>query len=384
MVMVSEAFSSKAVFAAVSRGAYDCLTKPVDDVTLDDLLRRLGSENSPSLRCVAGECHPATGPDEEMVVGRSPAMIEALKTGGAIAGTDATVLINGESGTGKELLARAIHQASARSGPFVAVNCAAVVETLAESELFGHERGAFTGATEQHPGCFERADGGTVFLDEVGDAPAAFQAKLLRVLDRGEFYRVGGQNLVHTEARVVAATNRDLEQLVADGAFRRDLYYRLSEVTIHLPPLRGRRSDIPQLVGWMLLRINRRLERKVEGISEEALERLASYEWPGNVRELQNVVSRAALLSRGRTIQTPHIRGLRFRGAPAKAEQIQTLVEVERDHIARVLGITGWNRGRTCEILGITRPTLRRKMRHYRLAPGAGGAEVLACGDPGC
>ncbi len=377
VVVVSETFSPELVFSAISRGAYDCLPKPVDDPALDDLLGRLQGEGRPSLRCRTDRDTPLAGAQDEMVVGRCGAMIQALKTAGAVADTDATVLLKGESGTGKELFARAIHQASVRPGPFVAVNCAAVVETLTESELFGHERGAFTGAVERRPGCFEQADGGTLFLDEIGDAPPAFQAKLLRVLDRGEFYRVGGQELIHPDVRVVAATNSDLDDLVASGRFRGDLFYRLCEIAIHLPPLRERRSDIPPLVRRTLVGINQRLHRKVWGVSEDALERLMSYHWPGNVRELQNVITRAAMLCRGETILPVHLCGLRSEAEPEGLEQVPTLAEMERDHIARVLHITGWNRGRACQLLGITRPTLRRKMRYYGLV-NAEGARLEA------
>ncbi len=367
VVVVSEAFSPELVFSAISRGAYDCLPKPVDDPTLDDLLSRLQGEGRPSLRCrTDGEAAPPDARDE-MVVGRCRAMIQALKTAGAVAQADATVLVQGESGTGKELLARAIHRASGRPGAFVAVNCAAVVETLTESELFGHERGAFTGASERRPGCFEQADGGTLFLDEIGDAPPAFQAKLLRVLDRGEFYRVGGQAPICPDVRVVTATNCDLEALVGSGRFRGDLFYRLCEVTIHLPPLRERRSDIPHLVRRMLTGINRKLHRKVSGVSEDALERLMTYRWPGNVRELQNVITRAAMQCRGETILPAHLCGFKSEAGPEGEGQIPTLVEMERDHITRVLHITGWNRGRACTLLGITRPTLRRKIRYFGL-----------------
>ena len=303
-----------------------------------------------------------------MVVGRAPGMIEALKVAGFVAETDVKVLVRGESGTGKELLARAIHRASGRQGAFVAVNCAAVVETLAESELFGHERGAFTGAVARRAGCFEQAEGGTLFLDEVGDASASFQAKLLRVLDRGEYQRVGGRDLLRANARVVSATNQDLEVLSAAGRFRGDLYYRLSEVSLVLPPLRERRCDIPELSARLLEAANAERVRPVEGVSDEALEALLAYPWPGNVRELQNVLTRAAILCRGGVILPQHLEGVGKTAPDPTSRSVQTLDDVECAHIARVLEITGWNRGRACELLGITRPTLRRKMRCYGLA----------------
>jgi two-component system response regulator AtoC len=325
----------------------------------------MNGDSGPSRRCRAFASSPADEKDEDIAIGRCPQMIEAFKTAGSAAPTDATVLIRGESGTGKDLMARAIHRASARPGRFVAVNCAAVVESLAESELFGHERGAFTGATDRRAGCLESADGGTLFLDEIGEATPSFQAKLLRALDRGEFYRVGGRSPVRSDVRVVAATNRDLESAVEAGTFRADLFYRLTEVSIHLPAVRERQEDIPQLVGRLLSRIARRLNRRIAGASEEALVRLVSHRWPGNVREMQNVLTRAVLVCRGDTIQARHLGGLE--SGPATCPGVPTLEAVERDHIRRVLEAAAWNRGRSCEILGITRPTLRRKMRAYRI-----------------
>jgi len=365
VVILSRHLTPELLLAWASRGGYDCLAKPVDDATLDELLRNLQTDGTPSSRCRTDRDRAEQPDSEAMVIGCCPDMLDALKTAGAAAATEACVLVRGESGSGKELLAREIHRASGRKGPFVGVNCAAVVESLVESELFGHERGAFTGATDRRAGCIEQAHKGTVFLDEVGDASPAFQAKLLRALDRGEFYRVGGRDLVRPDVRVVAATNRNLEDRVQSGEFRQDLYYRLSVVDVNLPPLRDRRGDIPLLVQGILTRVNGRLKLCVPGLSEHALEQLVAYDWPGNVRELQNVLTRAALVSRGRTIQVAHLQGLEPRGEPTA--RIPTLDEVERDHIAQVLEVTSWNRGRSCELLGITRPTLRRKMRCYGL-----------------
>jgi DNA-binding NtrC family response regulator len=365
VVVVSDRFSPRLVFTSMSMGAFDCLPKPVDDPTLDGLLGRIEGRGRPSPRCRTEPSGAAPAGEPEMVVGRSPEMVEALKTVAAVAVTDATVLIRGESGTGKELLARWVHDASKRRGSFVAVNCAAVVETLAESELFGHERGAFTGAAERRPGCFEQADGGTVFLDEIGDAPGAFQAKLLRVLDRGEFYRVGGQNLVRPDVRVVAATNSELEDRVEEGRFRRDLYYRLCEVTVRLPELRERRCDIPLLARTMILESNQGLDKAIRGVSDTALELLLAFHWPGNVRQLRHAIRRAAMLCRGDTILPEHLHELAKGRGGSGEDRIRTLVELERDHIAEVLEATDWNRGQACRLLGISRPTLRRKMRDF-------------------
>ncbi|MDA0747218.1 MAG: sigma-54 dependent transcriptional regulator [bacterium] len=367
LVVVGENLSSTLVLSAISGGAFDCLHRPVADRTLDALLTRLQAEQGAgSTLCPKEERLVVTG-EPDMVVGRSPDMLEALKTVGAVADTGATVLVLGESGTGKELLARAVHRASGRAGKLVAVNCAAVAETLMESEFFGHERGAFTGASERRAGCFEQADGGTLFLDEVGDASLAFQAKLLRVLDRGEFYRVGGRDPIQPDVRVVAATNRNLEKMVEAGTFRGDLYFRLCEVIVHLPPLRNRRLDLPRLAGNMLAGINLKTGREVWGISKDALERLKSYSWPGNIRELQNVLTRSALRCRGGTICLEHVGVLQEEEPCDCGGGIRTLQEVERGHILEILDTAGWNRGRACQMLGISRPTLRRKMRQYGL-----------------
>lgn len=368
VVMVSEGFSPDKVYSAISGGAYDCLSKPVDDPTLDGLLYRLRRERD-APPAEAGLFEPVPDVGGDMVVGRSQKMVEALKTVAAVAGTSATVLICGESGTGKELMAREIHRASRRPGAFVAVNCVAVMETLTESELFGHERGAFTGASGRRAGCFEQASHGTLFLDEIGDALPGFQAKLLRVLDQVEFRRVGGQESIRPDVRVVAATNADLERLVANGTFRADLYYRLSEVTVQLPPLRDRLADIPLLVRRTLSEIRRRTGRSLGGISQEAMHRLMVHPWPGNVRELQNVLVRAALHCRGRTVQRNHLKGL-IPDESSDADESLTLSDVERRHIEQVLNATGWNRGMACEILGVSRPTLRRKIRDYGLLGG--------------
>ncbi len=368
VVMVSEGFSPGQVFSAISGGAYDCLSKPVDDPTLDGLLYRLRRERNPA-PADAGPGEHVPDVDDVMVVGRSQKMIEALKTVAAVARTLTTVLVCGESGTGKELMAREIHRASGRTGAFVAVNCVAVMESLTESELFGHERGAFTGAAGRRAGCFEQASDGTLFLDEIGDARPTFQAKLLRVLDRVEFVRVGGQETIRPDVRVVAATNADLEHLVAKGTFRADLYYRLSEVTLQLPPLRDRLPDIPLLARRTLSEIRHRTGRSVAGISQEAMHRLMVYQWPGNVRELQNVLVRAALHCRGRTVHTNHLKGL-IRDGSDETDESLTLADVERRHIEQVLNATGWNRGMACDVLGVSRPTLRRKIRDYGLLSG--------------
>ncbi|OGG51647.1 MAG: hypothetical protein A3F84_01160 [Candidatus Handelsmanbacteria bacterium RIFCSPLOWO2_12_FULL_64_10] len=358
--------SSDTAIDALRMGATDYLSKPIPSESLIELARRLCRR--PNARAQAS-CGEAGAPEDDLLVGQSPGMVEVFKAVGRAAPTGVPVLLRGESGTGKEPVARAIHRHSGRSGPFVAVNCSAVVETLAESELFGHERGAFTGAVERRRGRFELAAGGTLFLDEIGDAPASVQAKLLRALDRGEFERVGGRETLHAQARIVAATNRDLEEMVREGGFRADLYYRLSVVTISLPALRERPEDIPPLVRHLLRRVAPRVGRRAEGVSRSALLRLVEYPWPGNVRELENVLTRAVIRAGGGVVGDDDLPPLVApEGRPGEEDlRPRTLAEVERIHIERMLRVAQGNRGRACDLLGITRPTLRRKMREYGL-----------------
>jgi len=363
IVILAEKMLPDRVLEAFSLGAREFLVHPVDCSALKQIVSKLWGQTRISKRCVSE--HNAD--DTDMVVGSCPGMLEALKTAGMTARTSATVLVRGESGTGKELMAREIHRASGRTGTFVALNCAAVAEGVVESELFVHERGAFTGAVSRRAGCFEQADGGTLFLDEIGDSPPAFQAKLLRALDRVEFFRVGGQSPVRTQVRVVAATNRDIEPMVEQREFRLDLFYRLSAVTIALPPLRDRREDIPFIVRAMLGRLCSDMGIEVLGVSEKAIECLVAYRWPGNLRELQQVIHRAVLGCHRGVILPVHLKGL-GNWRSGTVPQIETLDELEQAHIKRVLLATGGNQGRACELLGISRPTLRRKVRRYDLS----------------
>ena len=293
---------------------------------------------------------------------------------GAVSTTRAPVLIVGESGTGKELVARAIHVASNdRERPFVAVNCTALAPGVLESELFGHVKGAFTGAIADRPGRFELAGKGTLFLDEIAEIPLDLQAKLLRVLQERTFERVGDAKVMQLEARVIAATHRDLTSMVAKGTFREDLYYRLRVVEIGLPPLRERASDIPILVEGLLAKINKDLDKDVRYVTPAALARLQSYPWPGNVRELENTLTRALVLAKSDvldetlltlgTVQPAEAGG----GELDALGQLPTLREIERRHIARVLVHTEWNKRRACAILDISRPTLDRKIEEYGL-----------------
>ena len=305
------------------------------------------------------------------LIALSPAMHGVLDLVERVAPTNATVLIQGESGTGKEVIAKALHHASARAArPFVAVNCGAVPEALLESELFGHVRGAFTGAVATKPGLFEEASDGTLFLDEIGEMPATLQVKLLRALQSGEIRRVGATQALTTDVRVLAATNRDLAGLIQQGQFREDLFYRLNVITVTLPPLRDRRDDIPALAEHFLTRAAANLDRE-RRLSSDALECLLRYPWPGNVRELENAMQRTAILSRAETIGPddlpPHVAaGITLGRAPALAPP-RTLAEMERAHILDMLERSGWNQSRAAEALGVGRTTLWRKIREYGL-----------------
>jgi transcriptional regulator with GAF, ATPase, and Fis domain len=310
---------------------------------------------------------------ESELVGQSPIIKEIERQVGLVAPTNATVLIRGESGSGKELVARAIHYSSPRrEGPFVCLNCAAITETLLESELFGHEKGAFTGATEKKIGKFEAADRGTIFLDEIGEMPFATQAKLLRVLEGHAFERVGGSTPIRVEVRVVAATNQPLEKGLQAGTFRRDLFYRLQVVEIRVPPLRERRSDVPLLADHFLKRFVRETGRKIRGFTPAALTKMEQYHWPGNVRELRNVVERAVALGKGPMIdaQDLWLSSLEAEGpaplAPAPYKPVP-LEEVEKEHILLTLQHTEWNKSQAAAILKIERSTLDRKIKGFDL-----------------
>jgi transcriptional regulator with PAS, ATPase and Fis domain len=292
-----------------------------------------------------------------------------------VAASDATVLIEGESGTGKELVARAIHAESARaSHPFVGINCAALPETLLESELFGHVKGAFTGAVVAKKGLFEEASQGTLFLDEIGDTPPPIQAKLLRVLQEREIRRVGSTSPIRIDVRLLAATNRRLEELVREGRFREDFYYRLNVVALQIPPLRERREDIPLLAAHFLTRSAKRHGRPVPTLSPEAMALLFDHHWPGNVREMENAIERAVLLTETDTIfpgdLPPSLRGAPASGvSPEATLKPRRLEDVEREHILRTLDAHAWNQARAAEVLGIGRNTLWRKLKDYGVAP---------------
>ena len=385
IVMTAQNTMANAI-EATKRGAYDYLTKPFDleqvglliDRALE--LRRL-TRDLERLRGALAARH-------DLVIGGTPAMQEVYKAIGRAAPTDATVLIEGETGTGKELVARTIHQYSGRRGPFVALNCSAIPNELLESELFGYERGAFTGAVERRIGKFEAAAAGTLFLDEIADMPLALQAKLLRVLQEREFTRVGGREPIHVDVRIVAATNQHLEAAVRAGRFREDLFFRLNVVPIQVPPLRERRGDIPQLIDFFVEKINRELDTSIVGVTEGVRAHLVQHAWPGNVRELENTLRRAAVLAKGRTLvledftlsgahaeaaseALPLEEAVRARiaqllsGDPTQAVEDlyrQLINTVERPLIELVLERAGGNQVKAAQMLGINRNTLRKKI----------------------
>jgi two-component system, NtrC family, response regulator AtoC len=347
---------------AIRRGAFDYLAKPYDVDGIRLLVRRalaqsaLVVENRELRRQVRDKYRL------EGIVGRSEAMLQVFKTAARVAGSDATVLIEGESGTGKELVARAIHASSTRAAhPFVAVDCGAIAEGVLESELFGHARGAFTGAQTSRRGLFEEASHGTLFLDEMGDVGPALQARLLRALQEGEIRRVGANEPVQVDVRVLAATNKDLARLVKEGKFREDLFYRVNVVTIRLPPLRERREDVPLLAEHFAAKHGR---DEGAAVTPEARELLLAYDWPGNVRELENVIARALALNRSGLVVPEdlpeRLRGLPPAVPPPGSSERLTLAEVERRYAAQILAETGGNKTRAAEVLGIDRKTLYR------------------------
>ena len=355
--------------AAIQKGAYDYVSKPFNIEELTLTVRR-ALERARLLEENRALKKGRTGGDSyriENIVGRSPAMLDVYKMVARVASTMSTVLVVGESGTGKELVAHAIHTHSPRAAqPFVAVNCTALTESLLESELFGHQKGAFTGAVASKRGLFEEAQGGTLFLDEIGDVGPKMQAQLLRVLQEGEIRRVGGGEAIKIDTRVVAATNRELEDEVKAGRFREDLYFRINVVTIRLPPLRERPSDIPLLVNHFLAKYAARERRADAGIAPAAMSTLEQHSWTGNVRELENVIERALALSKDGVILPSdlpaEVEREQIAAPPGLIDDRPTLAEVERRYIELILRETGDNKKRAAEILGIDRRTLYRTL----------------------
>ncbi|NCO50984.1 MAG: sigma-54-dependent Fis family transcriptional regulator, partial [Deltaproteobacteria bacterium] len=390
VIMTAEATMENAV-AAMKHGAFDYLTKPFDLEALEAILikARNTAKISGQLDRLRDEIQRQNSPGHT-IVGNSRTMQEVYKTLGRIAMSDVTVLVTGESGTGKELIARAVHSNSSRLGkPFIAINCAAIPHDLLESELFGHERGAFTGATERKAGKFEQAEGGTLFLDEIGDMPLELQAKLLRVLQEKEITRTGGTQSLPVDVRIVAASNQNLMDMVRDKTFREDLFYRLNVVPIELPPLRERKEDLPELTNFFLQRARQEMGVRVDGVSDKALQLLQQHRWPGNVRELENLIKRASLLTANQVLQPADFTSLNGTVTVAQqAESLESLVanklqaslanmnlgelnnlyamvleQVERPLINIILQQTRGNQVRSAEILGINRNTLRKKIK---------------------
>jgi DNA-binding NtrC family response regulator len=381
VILLTAYGTTETAITAMKHGAYDYLLKPVDIASLRGIMTK-----ALHLRALTGQVDTLLLPESSQatpLLGRSVAMQDLYKMIGRVAPTDTTVLLSGESGTGKELVARAIHQHSLRAdGPWVALNCAAIPEPLLESELFGHEKGAFTGAIERKPGSFEEASGGTLFLDEAGELPLTVQAKLLRALQEKEIRRLGGRESMPIDVRIIAATNRDLEGAVVRAEFREDLYYRLNVIHLHLPPLRARQEDIPLLAQHFLTRYSRELERPVGGFAPEALEALSAHPWPGNVRELENTMKQALMTCRGYLITAEDLRFgersiARIQPAPPRdplgegLEQIllthagQAYHCVEDRLIRKALDLTKYNQVRAAQLLGITRNILRHRMKQF-------------------
>ena len=395
LVMTAESTMQNAI-EAMKRGAFDYLTKPFDIEEVQLLVdRALGLRRlSLMVENLKGEMRAQFTPGSG-IVGKSPAMQEIYKTIGRVAASDATVLLQGESGTGKELIARALHFHSGRGGPFVAINCSAIPRELLESEFFGHERGAFTGAVERSLGKFEVADKGTMFLDEISELPIELQAKLLRVLQEHEFMRVGGREPIRTDARIISATNRDLSDLVRQSRFREDLFFRLNVVPINVPPLRMRRGDIPDLIRYFVQKINREMKVQINGLSDDAKALLVDYPWPGNVRELENALIRGCVLAGSRTLTATdfHLSGNSSPSERVTADaplddlirrKLRELLHqqgdllpsdlhplalswVEKPLLEFVLERTAGNQVRAAEILGINRNTLRKKITQLKI-----------------
>jgi len=397
-VIVMTAFTTtRHTIEAMRLGAYEYFTKPPN---MDEMRQRIEQalRDAENRRASTDGGSAAVPPAEDRVddpdslIGSSPAMEQVYKMIGRVAETDVTVLLTGESGTGKDLVARAIWRYGPRQArPMVPINCAAIPENLLESELFGHERGAFTGADRTRIGRFEESDHGTIFLDEIGDMPLALQAKLLRVLQDGEITRVGGPRPIRVDIRIIAASNRDLPTEVQRGNFREDLFYRLNVVTIHLPPLRVRAGDVKELVNFFLTKFSKEFGKSVVIIGDGVMDALEAYPWPGNVRDLENTLRRALLLSRGGTITLADLQltgkgkssGLATDASDSKSGLMSgfddilrdppdegALVHVERLLLTRTLERLGGNQKRAAEVLGIARNTLRSKMERYNITKG--------------
>lgn len=373
---------------AVQNGVGEYIHKPIDIEEISDAVEKAaeffkGRENKERKLIPI----PALEDLGTQFIGKSQVMKEVFKTVGMVSMSKATAHVSGESGTGKELVARAIHQNSAdRDEPFISVNCSAIVDTLLESELFGHEKGSFTGAIAQKEGKFSLARNGTIFLDEIGEMDINLQAKLLRVLQEREFERVGGKEKLRCSCRIISATNKDLEEAVRSGKFRDDLYYRLNVISIHIPPLRERKEDIPDLIFYFIAKSKIDTRRDIQYISTDAINFLMEQPWKGNVRQLENAITHAVIMTRGHTLTEDHFAAILKpedmnaesvttpAGSPPSAGQMKgykprSLSDVENEQIRLALSYTKWHKGKACDILGITRPRLDRKIKKYGIKP---------------
>ncbi|OGV45556.1 MAG: transcriptional regulator [Lentisphaerae bacterium GWF2_44_16] len=373
-IVITAYGSIESAVSAMKAGAFDFVTKPVNFDRLEILIKRaleskfLKEENRELRKRLDNRF------GVENIIGKSSAMQSVLDIVRQVAPTRSTVLITGESGTGKELIAQSLHQLSGRDGKFLPVHCAALPSNLLESELFGHEKGSFTGALEQRKGRFELSDGGTLFLDEIGEIDLQIQVKLLRALEVRSFERVGGVETLHTDTRVITATNRDLKKMVEDGKFREDLFYRLDVVNINIPPLRERHEDIPLFVKFFLDEFSKENGKNINSISEEALSALCSYNWPGNVRELKNCVERMVVLSRSNTLEIENIplsiRGMKLGSEKGCQESGFSTLDLDRNEkmlIQKALDECAGNRTKAALKLGISRRTLHRKLNEYNM-----------------
>ncbi|WP_027389041.1 sigma-54-dependent transcriptional regulator [Chrysiogenes arsenatis] len=368
VLIVTSVDSASEAVQALKAGAYDYILKPLDMDMIRKQLDKIYQHKQLLQQAITAQN------DEfrfENIVGRDPAMFKLYEQIDCVAATDSTVLIHGESGTGKELIAAAIHARSNRKNhPFICVNCAAFTDTLVSSALFGHEKGAFTGALSRHIGHFESASGGTIFLDEIGDIPQQTQVSLLRVLELGSFYRVGGNSPISVDVRIVCATNRDLTLAMKEKFFREDLFYRINVVSLTAPPLRTRKADIPLLAQYFLEKFNQKIGKAIPCIEPDALALLTQHEWPGNVRELINTIERAVVFCKGSSITTEHLPATlqgttQGKNTPLLSRQDTSLATMEQALILSVLESKSWNLSQAADALGIARGTLYSKMERY-------------------
>jgi len=366
VIMITAYGSIDGAIKAMKNGAYDYLLKPFDPNEIGLLIQKVIDYQGLAEENIILKDQIREKNRLESLIGQSKAMQNVFNLILDVAEAESNILITGETGTGKELVAKAIHTQSPRAyGPFIAVNCGAFTEHLLESELFGHEKGAFTDAVFAKKGRFELAQGGTLFLDEVGVISMKMQIDLLRVLEEKSFYRVGGTQPIEADFRILSATNRELGQAIQESIFRQDLYYRLNVITIHVPPLRERKEDIPLLANHFLRRFAKDLNKPFDNISRDALDEMMLYDWPGNVRELENAIERAVVVGRGRTIQAENLPF--YKEKPSYTPKDGTLKEVEKGHIIEVLEETRWNISKAASTLGIDRVTLYNRIKKYGL-----------------